>query len=425
MEVSYSNAESKKDCFNFFGGCAYEILNHAIKAERLLTGYTSLGSTNAANANMNVVTNYVIPFLHDLVDPTGDVDIEIRRPRVKILNELHEDPSEFDYKDSSLTDFNEWFAHWTNWLYENVVTIFKSSTTRKAILPITEPFDIMTDPNVEGEILLKMRVDNIWILLLKTSTMLKVQIMVKLKGVSHSDHIFEMVIVTNTKNYGDVAGTPSPTVKKIEFRPADGTPEILNKTASKYYFDVRTMNLPNVRIQSFYSFITDNREALVKRLVFAISQKQHKFYNHIQRLKYLTEIIPYFVTNKADYAKNPYLSNIADPGIVSAFNALFAELTQLDDSYGIREEINPICLFDYKNIGKECTLEKVEDSLFGNMVKTFTKMLSVTERFAYTNVNSFIKRHKKPSANAATAAKPMYPPMMRGSANARTRRRHR
>jgi hypothetical protein len=420
VKVSYNHPEldvtSKKDCFYFFGGGAYEILNHAIKSERLLTS-SPHGSAIAGlpeGTNLNAITEFYIPYLHDLVDPTGDVDIMIRRPYVKILNtsELGDNEAhDYDFKNSAQTHLNEWFTHWTSWLFKSVATIFKSSVTRKAILPLTQSFDIMKESEImRGHVLQKERADNIWIVMFQlnkiegiSDALIKIQISAKLKDVSEPCHLFEMLINLQDTHYGGDEEAPAgagAASAHTKFKPTGiDYPEFINKTDMPFSFNVRTMNLPNVRIESFYSLVEGNRDSIKNRLVLAISTQRHKFFNHIQRLKYLNEIIPYFVTNNAkDLLKRPYLTDITHPAILSSFQELFRLIRTLDEEYKARnvnplEEINPICLFDYRNLGENCTREKVEDNLFGNMVKVFSKMLSLTETHGYRNIHKFTKRH--------------------------------
>lgn len=448
VDVSYSKSPLKKDCFLFFGGCAYEILNHVIKHDRLLVETTqvavgggaasggagnyaaTLGIGSAGEVNMNYVTEFEIPFLHDLVDPTGDVDLIVRRPYVNVTHTPNDGPYDYDYTDETRTTLNQWVLHWVNWLFDNVVTIFKSSITRKGILSQTEPFDLMDNHEIEGGAVLRSeRIDNAFVVLFQQETMVKVQIVMKLKDVSESDHYFEMVIPLLRNNFNSNS---------------TDMPNNLNKSDYGGNFELICMNLPNVRIQSLYSLINGNQDSIENRFQFAISPLRHKFYNHVQRLKYLNQIFPHFVVGSEEFglsrtdprryplsrkrayeiARKPYLIDITNTTVLSSFQKLFQSLKTFDDPHGVRgllgnnfASVNPICLFDYKWAGEPCTLEQVEMELFGNMIPIFSKMLQSTEKGTYKNLNRFTKRKA-----SKTDEKPVYAPIVQTVRNRRTRR---
>lgn len=446
VDVSYLKSKTpfKKDCFFFFGGGAYEILNHAIKQDRLLVG---------TDTDMNYVTEFEIPFLHDLVDPTGDVDIRVRRPYVTVTHsDADDDPYDYDFTDETQTTLNQWVLHWVNWLYDNVVTIFKSSITRKGILPQTESFDLMENNEIAGGTVLRSeRIDNVYVVLLQKDTMVKVQIVMKLKEVSESDHYFEMVIALQKNHFNTSNTTNTTTIDRLQrLQHAEELPDYINKLDYQSRgFELASMNLPNVRIQSFYSLVDENRDSIENRFRLAISPARHKFYNHVQRLVYLNQIFPYFVVGSEEFglarndprryklskererelAKKPYLTDITNTSVLASFQRLFKTLKTFDDPYGVRgllgnnvTPVNPICLFDYRRVGEHCTLDQIETLLFGNMIPIFSKMLQSTEKGTYKNLNRFTKRNVAPKKSEE---KPVYAPMVltHGRSDRKTRRR--
>ena len=388
--AKYLDGERPHDCFNFFGGSAYEILHNAIKKRNLL------GDPEIAE--------YMIPNIRELIDPTGDIDISVRRPYISY--KAKDDFIDFDFEDYECTKLNSIMMHWTKWLFENVVKAYKESPARKGIAERTEIFDPQENGEIAGSTVLQSEiVDNVFICLLLEKTMVKVQIVGKFKGVSHSDHFFEMVIGLLTNIIPPPSNTAIASLAKFKISEQEA-PDFLNKERDAHGYNLLTMDLQYIRIQSFYKLIDDNIDSIKNRFDFHDDDEyRHKFYNHVQRLRYLNAIFPYFVTdNKKDADSAPYLTYIKNSSVLAAFQRLIKFIKSYDtpDEYGIGID-NKICYFNYNyKKGDVCNPTLLFESLIGNIIPTFREMLKHVPKGIYPNINKMI--HK--SAEAKAVEKP-------------------
>jgi hypothetical protein len=250
--------------YYFFGGCCYEILHKLIKKEELF----------GADASAR------IPSIRELLDPTGDIDIQLFRPRISTV--LPDEVLDFDIKTKESTQPNEFIDHWSHWIFTHVTRIFMETELANRLSALCDDFDYTEDDEARSAIE-QVKLGKIYILRTVYNENLKIQCLVKFTGVEKSDHILEFVYPLRTKEDRD----------NVKFR--------------QEYFEIQSMRINNIRIQSFAELLRENVDSISNRSVFIGNlELQHKFYNHVQRLIYLNHIIPLFIAERAA-ANRPYL----------------------------------------------------------------------------------------------------------------------
>jgi len=238
--------------YEFFGGSVYELLHNQFYKERVL--------------------NVDVPHIRAFLDPTGDVDVHIARPKISYTYDV--DPTDSDYTDKTLTIINPLIDDWSHWLFEEVIRAIATSPIPAYFEPISEK---MTKSETAMAIESKY-VGNILITRVKILDMIKVQCSIKLKDSTIEDHFLEFLYNLN-----------------------EGGEDTIK------YKDYRTsLHLNNdVYVQPLKSLYKENYDSISNRLVFINNPEfQHKFYNHIQRLSYLNRIVPLMIPKFKSYVQN-------------------------------------------------------------------------------------------------------------------------
>lgn len=196
--------------------------------------------------------------LKKFLDPTGDVDVRINTPVVK-LDERHkyEEVYNFWYEDAECTKLNEIMDNYSNHLFRLVL-----SKVSQMNFENTVDFDIKDDPE-GGEDFVK--VGNVYVSRICNPSNVKIQIVCKFSGMTSSDHLFEMVWVVKKDDIGEEVGQLT-------------------------YYREKNPKIQGVFVQDLKSLILDNVGSANDRISLYGSVKQHKWFNHIQRLKYLNSI---------------------------------------------------------------------------------------------------------------------------------------
>jgi hypothetical protein len=303
--------------FSFFGGCVYELLHNQLKKD-------------AAGA----------PHIREFIDPTGDIDISLLRPKITTTSGME---LTSDFKNVQLTEINEIIDHWTEWVWFQFHSVVRESRVLREYLGHnTEDFDYKADH--EGKLADKAeKIDHLWVLRARVNNMMKVQLCVKYKGATDSEHILEFVY-------------PLIEMEPIKFQ--------VNQRESKTIFVGPHM------VESFGELFKGNYDSITHRLGFIGKPEfQHKFYNHVQRLRYLNRIIPIYYkkynvdnNNKISYTLRSILNTLCYLNLIlyNPTDSLALERGRINDNYAeiikiISEQIkiDPelYCKFDYKYSG--------------------------------------------------------------------------
>ena len=311
--------------FEFFGGSVYELLHNQFYKERAL--------------------NVDVPHIRTFLDPTGDVDVHIARPKISYRDNIDFDPANSDYTDETLTTINALIDNWTYWLFEKVARAIEVSPIPAYFEPISEKITEFTNPEIAIAIESK-HVGNILITRAKILHMMKVQCSIKLKDSTSEDPFLEFVY--NLNEAGE---------------------DVIR------YKDYRTsLHLNNdIYVQPLRSLYEENYDSISNRFVLMNKpESQHKFYNHIQRLSYLNRIVPLMIPKFKSYVQN--LTNeitnlcyilrvMSSPekklrvGQVRAYETNFQKVI---DTLMPAIEADPdiLCKFVYSERDKDCNYEQ-------------------------------------------------------------------
>jgi hypothetical protein len=197
--------------------------------------------------------------LKKFLDPTGDVDLRINTPIVKLSERhKHEEVYNFWYEQAACTKLNEIMDNYSSHLFSLVL-----SKVTQMNFENTVDFDIKDDPEGGGEDFVK--VGNVYVSRICNPSNVKIQIVCKFSNMTSSDHLFEMVWVIKKEDIGEEMGPLS-------------------------YYREKNPKIQGVFVQDLKSLILDNVGSANDRISLYGTVKQHKWFNHIQRLKYLNSI---------------------------------------------------------------------------------------------------------------------------------------
>jgi len=311
--------------FEFFGGSVYELLHNQFYKERAL--------------------NVDVPHIRTFLDPTGDVDVHIARPKISYRDDIDVDPADSDYTDETLTTINALIDNWTHWLFEKVAEAIEVSPIPAYFESISEKITEFTNPETAIAIESK-HVGNILITRAKILHMMKVHCSIKLKDSTIEEPFLEFVYNLNEAGENVIK-----------------------------YKDYRTsLHLNNdVYVQPLRSLYEENYDSISNRFILRnIPESQHKFYNHIQRLSYLNRIVPLMIPKFKPYVQN--LTNeitnlcyilrvMSSPekkdyaGLVRVYETNFQKVI---DTLMPAIEADPdiLCKFVYSEKDKDCNYEQ-------------------------------------------------------------------
>lgn len=199
--------------------------------------------------------------LERFLDPTGDVDVRINLP--SITSDPVQNIINFWYEEVECTNLNSVMDNYLNYLFQHVV-----NKVRQIKILNTVDFDLKEDD--EGNIVHSEKVGNVYIAKVYHPLSVKIQVVCKFNNMESPDHLFELVWL----------------IKK------NITGEVLRKNITK------NPVINGIFVQDLPSLIVDNIGSANDRIYLYGKPNQHKWFNHIQRLKYINYlfdklIVPY------------------------------------------------------------------------------------------------------------------------------------
>ena len=198
--------------------------------------------------------------LERFLDPTGDVDVRINTPVVKLSErDKFTEVYNFWYEDENYTKLNDIIDKYSSYLFSAVL-----SKVSQMQIDNTVDFDIKEDDD-EGDVVDFVKVGNVYVAKVCNSFSLKIQVVCKFSNMDKPDHLFEMVWSV----------TKDPIGEDSEYL--------------KHYKETNP-KMEGVFVQDLKSLIIDNVGSANDRISLYGTVKQHKWFNHIQRLKYLNHI---------------------------------------------------------------------------------------------------------------------------------------
>lgn len=197
--------------------------------------------------------------IHKIVDATADIDIRINLPLFTPEIELE---VVLIMNNGEYTNIND---HYTNWLFENIVKLFKKNIKYfdKSVFSLPNASDdyeiLRADLSMVIGPLLVTRV------LLSEQNMIKIQVSTQVNGIS--DHFIEFILLIESE-------------------------ERFDKLEQFVIFDSLIVQDP---IKLFYKQL----DALINRHKedIEIDEYKHKFYNHCARVLYLTKLLIFLRQN--------------------------------------------------------------------------------------------------------------------------------
>lgn len=266
--------------YYYFGGCVYEIMDMLFKRDKLPG----------------------IPPLHKYTDPTGDIDLLCAFPNIVSVSPRQDIDIQLadltkirrpDEPESSNISYNELVDDYTAWLFSQVVSGFESIPPRvlDQIFAETVPFSFKEDNEAQNADM-SHQIGNMWLVRTRSSNMLKIQCIIKYEDIVEPIHFMEFVFILN-----EIVADTSPNDLKISTKLMGNF--FLNTDQTLKRILEASMEYDSYPIQKFYSLYYDNIDAIEgKRKDLFSEDARHKYFNHIQRLKYLNDIIPTILSIK-------------------------------------------------------------------------------------------------------------------------------
>jgi len=191
--------------------------------------------------------------LEKFLDPTGDVDVRVNLPSIETFPK--QNLSNFWYEEIECTNLNAVMDNYVNYLFQSVV-----KKVQEIQILNTVDFDLKEDD--EGNIVQHEKIGDVYVAKVYHPLSVKIQVVCKFKHMDKPDHLFELVWLIKKKNVGEM------------LRPN----LIVNPVIS------------GVFVQSLPSLIVDNIGSADDRIYLYGKPNQHKWFNHVQRLKYTNYI---------------------------------------------------------------------------------------------------------------------------------------
>jgi hypothetical protein len=199
--------------------------------------------------------------IHNIVDPTSDIDVRIYSPTFKPFGDYSYNDISLVMKDESYTKLNE---HFTGWLFEEIVSLCDEVEHYFHESIFSVPDKMYDSDIVNADLITNVGPLLISRVLLNEDDMIKIQISTKIGEIS--DHFIEFVLpINNTLDFGGAQQ------KTPIFR------------------------FESLFIQHPINLFFDQLKALVSRS--KIIDDKHKFYNHCARVLYLTELLQFLRIN--------------------------------------------------------------------------------------------------------------------------------
>ena len=190
--------------------------------------------------------------LERFLDPTGDVDVRVNLPSIETFPK--QGLMDFWYEEIECTRLNEVMDNYVNYLFQSLL-----KKVEQIQILNTVDFDLKEDD--EGNIVQHEKIGHVYVAKVYHPLSVKIQVVCKFKNMDKPDHLFELVWLIK-KSVGGVLRT------NLVVNPL--------------------MN--GIFVQSLPSLIVDNIGSADDRIYLYGKPNQHKWFNHIQRLKYTNYI---------------------------------------------------------------------------------------------------------------------------------------
>jgi len=195
-------------------------------------------------------TGYGLGGVRDFVDPTGDVDVRVSLPQIQIDEQVEGFTNPDGTLNSYVTHFSDWLFHHVSKCIKEIPAVYFANSAG--------PFET----HLEGGVLLKEEIlSHGKLVQILVRDMLKTQLQCNFGAV---DHVIEFVILLEYHN-----------VKR------------------------NLLHLNGSYLEDFHSLMRGNFSAMKERYTLVDEVIKHKWYNHVQRLKYLNFKFP-FLKDKID-----------------------------------------------------------------------------------------------------------------------------
>lgn len=248
MDVGIIATTEDNFYYNYFGGTVYEILNNQPEVKAIVN-------------------------LRDYVDPTGDIDVKIRMPRIIFVKPVENDFLNYFYTENAptKTNMNDLLQDYTKWIFLNMKAQIEKIPEQifNQIFADAAHFENDEDSELVHADLIFER-NNVKLLRTHLFKMIKIQLSVKFEKAHKPEHLLEFVL-------------------PLFISPGDA--EVLK---NPNFDDI--MKIREYPVEKFNKLIEGNIDALKERIAIINNAKlSHKAYNHIGRLRFLNKIAPLFV----------------------------------------------------------------------------------------------------------------------------------
>jgi hypothetical protein len=329
--------------------------------------------------------------LYNYMDITGDIDVQIATPQLITANGSTEDIMLYEMGHIDDTgNINNLVMVYLTWLSNEFSTQIQN---HKLFNTRLQPFE----PNPNSLLVVDVYNNNtVYIVIVREQHMIKVQVDIKIKGMSDSDHVVEFVLI----------------------EPSDG------ETFSKKYnqFKLGTTNLHikghTYLIEDLPSLVNGNLNSMVNRIII-LQNKQHdtikyKFFNHVARLQYLN-----LIQDKFLMLHSP--SIIRTSQFIDKYIRIIMELLQFI-------KLQDLCIFLYLNesCNKHNTykiihsmtykfIQYIKNNITNDKHNVYIKLKPTDRRPIQIQTSPFIKEFihehlQRPSVKERSASRPKSAP---------------
>lgn len=299
VKASYVQLSKKFIPYCLFGGSCYEIINNVHKLN-----------------------------LYDFVDPTGDIDVKFNLPFYEIDTRSEINHS-YIFTTPDRSELLPHINHLTTWILTQIEQLVQQKPAEHMnynTIPCTQEEVLFTS---EGKVDIVKQLGNLWLLRSIGERLLKIQLVCKFEGMQHPDHIMEYV-----------------------FQFADKVTNMEDPTGIRYR---NTTNKAGFSIQTNEQLIQDNISAMQQRETLYKTEDQHKWFNHVQRMKFL------------NHNMDTLRIDVTNPTNIHNLSELFM--------YVISRRRN-LCIFSYiiprRELGN-CYAKQALIHLFGKFLFIFNK----------------------------------------------------
>ena len=294
---AHVTASTESFCpYYYFGGYCYEILN------------------------LLYPSKYPADGLRKFVDPTGDIDVKISLPEIKLTSADPQLVDPISYLFNADGTMNDLLRTYTDWIFENLqvrLSDFASTPDFRRLMVNAIPFNHLE--NEESQYADRIAeigpLKLVRIIYPGNTKNLKIQLLVKLNSMSESDHLLEFVLNINNS-------IADPSFLR------DIVPVFINNYTI----------FKGIPIEALHNLFQGNFSGMKDRFELATTSIRHKFYNHVGRIQFLNEFL-----QTIEYGID---SN--SQSLISVWIKIFIQTL---------ERMDNICLYDYTFVPGEdrCT----------------------------------------------------------------------